>query len=404
MGSTIGVIGAMDTKGPEFEYVKQQIEARGHRTLVIDTGVIDEPQLKPDVGRDRVAASGGTPIEELVKRRDRGEAMTVMAAGAAAVVRELYEAGAIQGIIGMGGTAGTTVASSAMRALPIGFPKVIVSTVASGDTSGYVGTKDILLFPAIVDVSGVNRISRAVFTRASGAVCGMVESTVASGADKPMIAASMFGNTTACVERARTSLETNGYEVLVFHCTGTGGRTLDSLTEGGYINGILDITTTEWADEIAGGVFAAGPERGDGAAARGIPQVIVPGCVDMVNFHARSTVPQRYADRNLYEWNPNVTLMRTTEEENAVIGRILADKANASSGPVAFLIPLQGVSILDSPGQPFWNPEADRACFDAIKRYVKPEILVYELDCNINAPEFADKAVQLLLSMLTQTK
>lgn len=404
MGSTIGIIGAMDTKGIEFDFLKQEIERRGHDTLIIDTGVIGEPRLQPDIARDQIAASGGTSIEELAARGDRGEAIAVMAAGAAKVVRGLYEQGAIQGIVGMGGTAGTIVASSAMRALPIGFPKVIISTVASGDTRGYIGTKDILMFPAIVDVSGVNRISREIFTRAAGAVCGMVSSTVQPAADKPMIAASMFGNTTQCVDRARLGMEQYDYEVLVFHCTGTGGQTLDSLAADRYISGILDLTTTEWADEIAGGVFAAGPNRGDAAAMQGIPQVVAPGCVDMVNFWARPTVPEHYASRNLYEWNPNITLMRTTAEENARIGKILAEKANASHGPVAFLIPLKGVSILDSPGQPFWDPEADRACFDAIKQNLKPDIPYYEMDCNINDPQFADKAVELLLNMLSSHK
>jgi uncharacterized protein (UPF0261 family) len=400
MEKVIALIGAMDTKGAEFDYVKREIEQRGYQTLVIDTGVIGEPVLKPDIDSERVAKAAGGSLKDIASRKDRGYAMEVMAAGAAKVVRDLYDRGQIQGIFGMGGTAGTAVGSSAMRSLPIGFPKLIVSTVASGDTRGYIGTKDIVLYPAIVDVAGVNRISREVFTHAAGAICGMVESKVVSAADRPVIGASMFGNTTQCVERARSSLEQHNYEVLVFHCTGTGGQTLESLVADGYIDGVLDITTTEWADEIAGGVFAAGPNRGDAASGRGIPQLIVPGCVDMVNFHARSTVPDHYVDRNLVQWNPNITLMRTTKEENAIIGRILADKANASCGPVAFLLPKRGVSILDSPGQPFWDPEADQACFEAIRNNVREGIPVYEMDCNINDPEFADKAVELLLGML----
>jgi uncharacterized protein (UPF0261 family) len=399
----IGLIGAMDTKGVEFDFVKKEIERRGYRTLVIDTGVMGAPVLKPDISRDQVAGAAGHDAAELAAKQNRGEAMEVMALGASMVVRRLYDAGQIDGILGMGGTAGTAVGSSAMRALPFGIPKVMVSTVASGDTRGYIGTKDIVMFPAVVDIAGINRISREVFTRAVGAICGMLESAPLPAVDKPVIGASMFGNTTTCVERARAKLEKEQYEVLVFHCTGTGGQTLESLVADGYVQAVLDITTTEWADEIVGGVFAAGPERGDAASARGIPQVIAPGCVDMVNFWARKTVPQPFAERNLYEWNPNITLMRTTPEENARIGRILAEKANASNGMVAFLLPLQGVSILDSPGQPFWDPEADRSCFDAIKKYAKPEIPIYELNCNINDPEFADKAVQLLLSML-QTK
>lgn len=402
MEKVIGLIGSMDTKGIEFDFVRQELERLGHQTLIIDTGVIGKPLLKPDITRDQVANAAGRDVNELAAKQDRGEAMAVMSQGAALIAKRLFDERKINGLLGMGGTAGTIVSSTAMRALPIGFPKVIVSTVASGDTRGYIGTKDIVLFPAVVDVAGINRISREIFTRAAGAVSGMVKAVPVSANDKPMIGASMFGNTTQCVERARSALEKEQYEVLVFHCTGTGGQTLESLVADGYISAVLDITTTEWADEIAGGVFAAGPDRGDAASARGIPQVIVPGCVDMVNFWAKETVPQQYLDRNLYVWNPNITLMRTTPEENAQIGRILADKANASTGPVAFLLPLQGVSILDSPGQPFWDPQADQSCFDAIKQNVKPGIPVYEMDCNINDPAFADRAVELLLN-LTQS-
>ena len=402
MEKVIGLIGSMDTKGIEFDFVRQELERLGHQTLIIDTGVIGKPLLKPDITRDQVANAAGRDVNELAAKQDRGEAMAVMSQGAALIAKRLFNERKINGLLGMGGTAGTIVSSTAMRALPIGFPKVIVSTVASGDTRGYIGTKDIVLFPAVVDVAGINRISREIFTRAAGAVSGMVKAVPVSANDKPMIGASMFGNTTQCVERARSALEKEQYEVLVFHCTGTGGQTLESLVADGYISAVLDITTTEWADEIAGGVFAAGPDRGDAASARGIPQVIVPGCVDMVNFWAKETVPQQYLDRNLYVWNPNITLMRTTPEENAQIGRILADKANASTGPVAFLLPLQGVSILDSPGQPFWDPQADQSCFDAIKQNVKPGIPVYEMDCNINDPAFADRAVELLLN-LTQS-
>jgi len=400
----IGMIGAMDTKGTEFAFLKAEIERRGFGAFVIDTGVIGEPGIRPDIDRAQVAAAGGVPLAELAAAGDRGKAMAVMAAGAAKIVRQAAFRGDIHGLIGMGGTAGTAVASSAMRALPVGFPKLIVSTVAAGDTRAYVGTKDIAMMPAVVDVSGINKISREVFTRAAGAICGMTASEVAPGTDRKLIAASMFGNTTSCVERAKSRLEAKDLEVLVFHCTGVGGKTMEGLAEAGLLEGILDITTTEWADELAGGVFAAGPDRGDAAAKRGIPQVIVPGCVDMVNFHARHTVPERYSGRTLYEWNPNITLMRTTPEENADIGRTLAEKANASSGPVAFLLPLGGVSILDSPGQPFWNPEADRACFEAIRRHARKDIPVYEMDANINDPMFADRAADLLLEMLAKSR
>lgn len=400
MRRIIGMIGAMDSKGTEFAFMKNEIERRGFGVYVFDTGVIGEPQLHSDISREQIAAEGGSSLEELISLNDRGKAMGIMSSGAAKVIAKAASSGVIHGLVGMGGTAGTAVASSAMRELPIGFPKLIVSTVAAGNTREYVGTKDIVMFPAVVDVSGINRISRAIFTRAAGAICGMTESEVMPANDRKLIAASMFGNTTTCVERAKAQLEAEKMEVLVFHCTGVGGQTMESLAEAGLLGGILDLTTTEWADEIAGGVFSAGPNRGEAAAERGIPQVIAPGCVDMVNFHARATVPVQYAGRNLYEWNPNITLMRTTPEENMRIGRILAEKANASSGPVAFLLPMRGVSILGSPGQAFWDPDADRACFDAIRKHVKDSIPVYEMDVNINDPAFADRAVNLLKGML----
>lgn len=398
--STIALIGALDTKGAEFAFVKREIESRGHKTLLIDTGVIDPPLIQPDIPREDVAAAAGTSLDSLLATKDRGEAITVMARGVAAIARNLHEQGKIHGMLALGGSAGTAVGTSAMRELPVGFPKVMVSTVAAGDVRPYVGTRDVVMFPSVVDVAGINRISRAVFTRAAGAISGMVESEVRPGEDMPLIAASMFGNTTKAVDRARSTLEQRGYEVLVFHATGTGGQTLESLVADGYINAVLDITTTEWADTLVGGVMAAGHDRGDAAANRGVPQVVAPGCVDMVNFWAPSTIPDQFANRKFHHWNPNVTLMRTTPDENAQIGRVLAEKANAAKGPVAFLLPLRGVSILDSPGGEFWWPEANQALFDAIKHNVRTGIPILEMDVNINDPEFADKATELLTNML----
>ncbi len=400
MPKNIAVVGALDTKGQEFAFVKAEIEKRGHRALVINTGVIGEPAFEPDVPAARVAEAGGVSLEELREKADRGLAMDVMTRGIAKVVKELYDEGKIDGIIAMGGTAGTAIGSSAMRALPIGVPKVMVSTVASGDTKPYVGIKDVVMFPSVVDVAGVNEISARVYANAVGAVVGMVETSVPEIEKKPLLAASMFGNTTPIVNRCRETMEQHGYDVLVFHATGTGGQTMEGLVREGFIAGVLDITTTEWADELAGGVLSAGPTRLDAAAEKGVPQVIVPGCLDMVNFWARDTVPEKYNDRLFYQWNPNVTLMRTTPEENAKLGRILAEKANKSTAPVAFFLPLKGVSMLDAPGKEFWWPEADQALFEAIKRHVRSDIPVYELDNNINDDEFADAVADKMLEFL----
>jgi uncharacterized protein (UPF0261 family) len=390
MSKTIALVGALDTKGAEFAFVKSELLRRGCGVLVINTGIMGEPAFAPEIDADVVAQAGGRALADLRAGGDRGTAVATMTTGIATIIKKLYDEGKIDGILGMGGSAGTVIATAAMRQLPIGFPKVMVSTLAAGDTTAYVGTKDIVLIPSVVDVAGVNRISAPIFAHAVGAIVGMVDTAVPPIEVKPLIAASMFGNTTKLVDQCRAILDELGYETLVFHATGTGGRTMESLIDEGYFTAVLDLTTTEWADELVGGFLTAGPKRMDAAARQNLPQVIAPGCLDMVNFWGPDSVPARYKDRKFYYWNPNVTLMRTTPEENAELGRILAEKANQSAAPVAFFLPLHGISILDSPGGEFWWPEADRALFDAIKTHARPGIPVYELGCNINDTVFAE--------------
>jgi uncharacterized protein (UPF0261 family) len=397
MGKIVALLGALDTKGAEYGFVKQCIEARGHRTLVIDTGVLGEPRIAADVPRETVARAGGAEVADLVARQDRGEAVAAMARGAAALVARLYAERRFDGIMALGGGGGTSVACGAMRALPLGVPKVMVSTVAGSDVSGYVGVKDIVMIPSIVDVSGINRISREIFARAAGAICGMLDTEVLPGEDKPLVAASMFGNSTPCVEAAKAILESAGYEVLVFHATGVGGRTMESLIEAGLISGVLDVTTTEWADELVGGVLAAGPTRLEAAARRGVPTIVTPACLDMVNFWAPPTVPPKFQGRRFYQHNPNITLMRTTPEECRRLGEIVAEKLNLSCGPVSVLIPLRGWSMIDSPGGSFWWPEADQAFVEALKATLRPGIPVLEIDANVNDPEFARRCALALL-------
>ena len=401
MAKTVVIVGALDTKGEEFAYVKALLKKKRFKTIVVDFGVLGEPAFKPDISRGTVAAAGGGELEHFRFGEHKDEAMKVMATGLAVIVRQLYDTGKLDGIISMGGSGGTSIATNAMRTLPVGVPKLMVSTVGGGDVSAYAGTKDITFMPSIVDVAGFNRISRAIYTNAAGAIAGMVSmSAPAAAADKPLIVASMFGNTTQAVDHARGILEDSGYEVLVFHATGTGGRTMESLIADGLIAGSLDITTTELADEVCGGVFSAGPDRCQAASRAGIPAVLVPGCVDMANFWGIDTVPEKYQGRNLYQWNPNVTLLRTNAEENVKMGEMLAAAANAASAPVAILLPLKGVSQLDSPGGAFWDPESDRACYEAIKQNLKPGIPVIEVDHNINDPEFSGKVAETLLEML----
>lgn len=401
MAKTVVLVGALDTKGDEFALVKNLIEGSGARTLVVDFGVMGRAMFEPDVDRREVSEAGGGDLAHLASGEHKDEAMQTMARGLAVVVRRLYDEGKLDGILGMGGTGGTSLATTAMRTLPVGVPKVMVSTVGGGDVSAYAGTRDITFIPSIVDVAGINSISRNIYANAAGAIAGMVQTEApAGGGEKPLITASMFGNTTTAVDHARSLLEKEGYEVLVFHATGAGGKTMESLVADGYIKGSLDITTTELADTVCGGVFDAGPGRCMAASRAGIPAVIVPGCVDMANFGGIETVPEKFRDRNLYEWNPDVTLLRTNEDENRQIGERLAAAANAASAPVAFLIPLRGVSMLDREGERFWDPAADQACFDAIRSGVRDGTCIVEMENNINDPEFSGKAAEILLEML----
>jgi len=404
MPKTVALLGALDTKGAEYAFVKQCIEARGHNTLLVDVGVLGPPGIEPDVARQQVARAAGVELTALVEKNDRGEAMAAMSRGAAALLPELYAQGKFHAIMAFGGGGGTSVACAAMRALPLGVPKVMVSTVAGTDVSGYVGVKDIVMIPSIVDISGINRISREIFAKAAGAICGMLDPAhLPPGEDKPLVAASMFGNTTTCVEAAKAILEEAGYEVLVFHATGTGGRTMESLVTAGAIAGVLDITTTEWADELVGGVLSAGPTRLEAAARTGTPAIVTPACLDMVNFWAPESVPEKFKHRKFYQHNPNVTLMRTTPEECRRLGRVMAEKLNLSTGPVTVLVPLKGLSVIDAPGGPFWWPEADRAFLEALKENLRKDIPVVEMDCNVNDPQFARCCAETLLEMLLGT-
>ncbi len=403
MTRTVAVLGALDTKGAEYAYLCAQLRRGGVEPLLIDFGVVGEPAIQPHFSAADVAAAGGADLAALRAANDRGAALGAMARGAATVIRQLYQEGRIAGAIGMGGSGGSSVIAAGLQALPVGVPKLLLSTVAAGDTRPYAGTRDVTLMPSVVDIAGINRLSRRIIANAAGALAGMLGADVQDETtDRPLIAASMFGNTTQCVDRARALLDAQGYEVLVFHATGTGGKTMESLIADGYFAGVLDITTTEWADEICGGVLSAGPTRLDAAATHGVPQVVVPGCIDMANFGPRASVPERYQDRLLYEWNPTVTLMRTTPDENVRMGEIFAEKLNQATGPVHVLIPLRGFSILDSPGDRFWDPEADRAFIDALTANLRSDVPVEHLDLNINDPAFAERAVEVLLGMLRQ--
>jgi uncharacterized protein (UPF0261 family) len=407
VAKTIALLGALDTKEDDFAFVRSEIERRGHRALLIDVGVLGGPQqLRPDVTRNDVAAAGGSQLRDLVARQDRGEAVTAMARGAAIQLRRLFDAGKIDAVMAMGGGAGTTIGAEAMRGLAIGVPKLLVSTVASGNTEPYIGLSDIVMMPAVADIAGLNRISRGVYARAAGAICGMADAaTAARASDRPLVAATMFGVTTPCVLRARERLEAAGCEVVVFHATGAGGRTMEQLITDGLVDAVLDITTTEWADELVGGILSAGSHRLEAAANKRIPQVVSVGALDMANFGAPETIPAKFKDRRLYRHNALNTLLRTNAAESAELGRIIAEKLNRVTSAAVLLLPLRGMSALDAPGKDFDDPQARAALYDALRTNVdRKKVEVRDVDCHINDPDFADMAASTLLDLLAQSR
>jgi len=396
--ATIAVLGTLDSKGTEHGFVAGLIRARGHATLLIDVGSGGPPVVAPDVTREEVAAAAGLDLPPLIAKQDRGECVVAMSQAAPVLLARLAAEGKIDGVISLGGGGGTAIATAAMRALPLGFPKLMVSTLASGNVAHYLGTKDIMMMPTIADVAGLNRLSLVIFSRAAGAICGMVEAHVETASSKPLVVASMFGNTTACVTEAKRIIEEAGYEVLVFAATGAGGRSMEALIESGMVAGVLDLTTTEWADELVGGTLTAGPSRMDAAAVAKVPVVVAPGCLDMVNFGERASVPARFEGRNFYIHNPQVTLMRTTPAECAELGRILAEKANAYTAPAAVMIPRRAISVISAAGQPFHDAVADDALFAALREGSSQP--VEEFDLEINDPAFARACAERLLAMM----
>lgn len=396
------ILGTLDTKGEEFKFIKDIIESQGVATIVVNAGVLGSPYFQPDISNTLVAQAGGMELAELVVANDRGRAVDVMMKGSAKIIGELEKEGVIGGIISLGGTAGTTIGTHVMQALSVGLPKLMVSTVASGDTRPYVGNKDITMMYSVVDISGINSISSKILANAAFAIAGMAKGkTPVLEQEKPLLAATMFGVTTPCVTTAREYLESKGYEVLVFHATGAGGASMEGLINAGFIKGVLDITTTEWCDELVGGVFNAGPRRLEAAVKMGIPQVVSTGALDMVNFGAMDTVPAAFKNRNLYKHNATVTLMRTTIDENRELGHIIADKLNMAKGPTALFLPLKGVSLIDAEGQPFYGPEEDQMLFNTLRTNInRDKVELIEMDTNINDEKFALAMAQKLIGML----
>ncbi len=407
--ATVVLIGTLDTKKDEYRWLAEQLAGHGVETLVVDAGTFSDGAGIAKVTAAEVAGAAGTTIEELRAANDRGAAMTAMADGAAAVALRLYAEGLLDAIMGIGGSGGSSVASVAMQALPVGVPKLLVSTMAAGDVRPYVGAKDVTMMPSIVDVAGINGVSRNVMGNAVAAVAGMAkayEQRIAAEVpheDAPLIGATMFGVTTPAIDEARARLTELGYEVLAFHATGAGGSAMEALAKDGFLAGVLDLTTTELVDDLVGGVLSAGPDRLEAAGAAGVPQVVSVGALDMCNFGPAATVPERFAGRKFVVHNPTVTLMRTTVEENAELGRRIAAKLAAATGAVQVRLPLRGVSLIDVAGGPFYDPEADEALFDAIREGLAGTgVEVVAEDVAINDPGFGARAAEALHALITK--
>ena len=402
MKGPVLLIGTFDTKGAEYEFVRTLIRDRGHPVVTMDLGVQGDPPFPVDIAADDVARAGSGSLAALRERADRGAATDTMLVGARSLIRKLYDENRFDGVLGLGGGGGTTMITAAMRELPVGVPKVMVSTMASGNTAPYVDVKDITMMYSVVDIAGLNPVSIQILRNAAGAVCGMIEqgSSVGPTPSRPLIAATMFGVTTPCVTEARKRLEAAGYDVVVFHATGSGGRAMEGLIDDGYFAGVLDATTTEWCDEVVGGVLSAGPDRLSAAARKGIPQVVSVGALDMVNFGPAESIPERFRGRTLYRHNATVTLMRTTPDECREIGRRIAEQLNRATGPVVLMIPLRGVSMIDAEGKPFHDPEADRALFASLRQHAGSGVTIREVDAHINDGEFALALADELLAQL----
>ena len=401
---TVLLIGSLDTKGEEYAYLRESLRVRHLSVHTMDFSVMEDPSaFVPDISAADVAEAGGSSLEALRKHRNRGEAMDVMTAGVRKLTRDMFDKGFFHGVMGMGGGGGTAVISAAMRELPVGVPKLLVSTMASGDVRPYVDVKDLMMMHSVTDVAGLNPISRAIILNACGAMVGMLEGGRASEARrrKPLIAATMFGVTTPCVAEARNRLEEHGFEVVTFHATGTGGRAMEGLIDDGYFDGVLDVTTTEWCDEVVGGVLSAGPDRHGAAARKGIPQVVSVGAMDMVNFGPMDTVPGRFrATRTFYKHNSAVTLMRTTVDECREIGKRMAAQLNKSAAPVVLMLPLFGLSMIDEEGGPFRDAEADQALFASLRDHCGPNVRIREVEAAINDTEFAHALADEIIALV----
>lgn len=401
--ATIAVLGALDAYGPQHQFLADCIRQNGHLAIFIDVGIGGSPQLAPHISRESVSEL--QDLDWRLFRKDQEGARKMMLEAAPRKLRQLYDQKKIHGAICLGFGEADAIGSAALRILPFGFPKVLLTRPPRSQPATNHPLDDTLQFPCVLKMESLNRLSRPVLARAAGAVCGMLEpAPPAEEGDPPLIFASIFGNTATGVQLASEMLQQEGYQVLPFHATGSGGRTMEALIAEGKAAGVLDFTIKEWADEVVGGVLGAGPNRLESAARHGVPAVVVPGCLDIVNFYAPHTVPARFAGRLLHRHSPKITLLRTSPEEAATIGWRVAQKLNASTGPLTVLLPLQGVSALGAPGFAFHQPKADAALFQSLRNNLRKDIPVVEMDATVSDPAFAKACAQALLSNIAQKR
>lgn len=405
ISQTIAIIGTLDTKGHEVGFLRDQIQTRGHPTIVIDPGILGDPAIRPDIGRREVARAGGSTLDNLIAAGDKGQAIDTMVAGTRKFVEQLYRQGDIGGVLAVGGGQGTAIGTAAMQVLPVGVPKLMVSTIASGPRTfePYVGTRDVTLMHSVADIVGVNTVTRRIFTNAVAAICAMVEAGVVIGvSEKTAIAATMLGLTTPCVLRAKELLERHGFELVAFHPNGTGGRAMEELIEEGLFRGVLDLSTQEITGHVCRGLFDAGPARLTAAGRRGIPQVVAPGGTDYIVLGPLDSLSAEQRARPLIIHNPNITLVRTARDEMAAVGHYMAEHLNKATSHTVVLIPLQGFSYSDRPGEPFYDPEADAALIEILEAELRPPAHLQKVDAHINDPIFAGVVVQTMRELLEE--
>lgn len=399
MTKPIAIIGTLDTKGHEVAYLRDLIQSQRHRAWVIDPGVLGEPAIDADFTREQVARAAGGDLAALIAAGDKGQAIQTMIAGTRAIVLRLYAEGKLGGVLAVGGGQGTAIGTAAMQALPLGVPKVMVSTMASGQNvfEPYVGTSDVTLMHSVADILGVNAITRKIFANAAAAVVAMAQaSETVQESDRVVLGATMLGLTTPCVLRAKDLLDACGYELVAFHSNGTGGRSMERLIDQGLIQGVLDVSTQELTGHVCRGLFDAGPDRLTAAGKRGIPQVVVPGGTDYIVLGPLSSLSAEQQSRSLIIHNPNITLVRTARGEMAETGKLMARRLNKARGPAAVLVPLGGFSFSDRPGHAFFDPESNAALIEALEDALAPRVELRLVDAHINDPIFADAIVNKL--------